>query len=220
MHRFRLAAVPVDDYDTTNARIERGRMRELGVRDGDTIKITGPKSSGAVCRPVEDGFKLPNDSDVTYLSPDHVILPQIRVSNIVALNITGGGSGLIPVTVEKVHDGTVPAARVCMMSMNSNQDDACFDRGRLDKLVVCRNDRPYFQDAEPKNHFSYQVTCVEPVDYSQIMSDTAAEFVPANPAAARSSPNDVTRQTHRCGAHSLSGKQKQRGSHHPITRGV
>lgn len=191
MHRFRASAFPVEDYDTTNARIERGRMQEIGVRDGDTIKITGMKSSGAVCRPVEDGFRLPNDSDVTYLSPNPVILPEIRVSNLVAQNITGSGSGLIPVTVEKVHDGAVPADRVCLMSLNSNQDDAGFGRGRLDKLVVCRNNRLYFRDAEPANSFGYQVTGVEPGDYSQITSDTAVEFVPANPAVVRSSLNVV-----------------------------
>jgi len=166
-------------------------MQEIGLRDGDTIKITGMESSGAVCRPVEDGFKLPNDSDVTYLSPNPAILPEIRVSNLVALNITGTGSGLIPVTVEKVHDGTVPADRVCLMSLNSNQDDAGFGRGRLDKLVVCKDDRLHFRDAEPANSFGYQVTGVEPGDYSQITGDTTVEFVPADPAVIRSRHNEM-----------------------------
>jgi len=189
VNRFRVSAFPVDDYDTTNARIEKGRMQEIGVRDGDTIRITGMRSSGAICRPVEDGFKIPNDSEVTYLSPNPTILPGIRVSNHIMRNIIHTSSGLIPVTVEKIRDGTLPASRVCLMSLNVNSRDGDFDKSRLDGLVVCRNNRLYFGAEEPKNNFGYMVSNVEPADYSQITRHTAIEFVPADTQAILSSQN-------------------------------
>ena len=187
MYRFRLSAFPVDDYDTTNARIEKKMMREIGLHDGDTIKITGMESSGAVCRQVEDGFEMPNDSDVTYLSPNPVVLPSIRVSNHVIRNINPHGSGLTPVSVEKMHDGTVEADRACLMSLNVNSNGAGFDKSRLNKLIACKNNRFYFRDAEPKNNFGCLITGVEPTDYAQITEDTAVEIVPADPKVIHSS---------------------------------
>ncbi|MCH9659174.1 hypothetical protein K0U27_10915 [archaeon] len=63
---------------------------------------------------------IPNDSEITYLNDNPVSLPQIRASNLVLQNINRHGAGLIPITVEKIHNQTVPASRVCMMLLNSN----------------------------------------------------------------------------------------------------
>ena len=181
MNRFRLSACPVDDYDTSVVRIEKSKMQEMGIRDGDTVKITAMESTGAVCHSTEDGFELSNDSEITYFNDNPVVFPSLRVSNFVGQNINRHGAGLIPVTVEKIHDGVSQAKRVCLMSLNSNSDNANFDKSKLDGLVVTKNDRFTFRDAEPKNNFGYMVTCVEPADYSQITRHTAVEFVSVNP---------------------------------------
>ena len=181
LNRFRLSTFPVDDYDTSVVRIEKSRMQKLGIHEGDTVKISGVQSTGAICLSVDDGYVIPNDSEITYLNDNPVILPQIRASNLVLQNINRHGAGLIPITVEKVHDGTIPASRVCMMLLNSNPDTTKVRTEKVDGLIVSKDDRFMFHDAEPQNNFGYLITSVEPADYSQITKDTKMEFVSANP---------------------------------------
>ncbi len=187
MNRFRLSTFPVDDYDTSVVRIEKSRMQEIGIREGDTVKISGVKSTGAICRSVDDGYVIPNDSEITYLNDDPVILPQIRASNLVLQNINRHGAGLIPITVEKIHDGTVPASRVCMMLLNPNPDTSKIGTEKTDGLVVSKDDRFMFHDTGPQNNFGCLITSVEPADCSQITKDTDLEFVSVNPDVLRSS---------------------------------
>ncbi|MCV0409612.1 DUF5643 domain-containing protein [Nitrosopumilus sp.] len=181
MNRFRLLPPTVDDFDTTIVRIGKSQMEKMGLHDGDTVKVTGMKSSGALCYSIDDDFKLPNDSDITYLSENPTILPSLRAGNFVGYNINRHGSGLIPVSVEKVYEGTRPASKVCLMSLNSGSDDESFARSKLDALIVCENDRLNFRDAVPQNNFGYHITCVEPSDYAQITKDTVIEFVKIKP---------------------------------------
>jgi len=181
MNRFRLLPSTVDDFDTTIVRIKKSQMEKIGLHDGDTVKITGMKSSGALCYSMEDDFKLPKDSEITYLSENPTILPPLRAGNFVGYNINFHGSGLIPVSVEKVHDGIIPASKVCLMSLNSNSDNESFAKSKLDTLIICENDRLNFRDAVPQNNFGYHITCVEPSDYCQITKDTIIEFVKVNP---------------------------------------
>ena len=187
MNRFRLSTFPVDDYDTSVVRIEKSRMQEIGIREGDTVTISGGQSTGAICRSVDDGYVIPNDSKITYLNDNPVILPQIRASNLVLQNINRHGAGLIPITVKKIHDGTVSASRVCMMLLNSNPDISKIGAEKVDGLVVSKDDRFMFHDAERQNNFGCLITSVEPADYSQITKDTHLEFASANPDVLRSS---------------------------------
>ena len=186
MNRFRLSTFPVDDYDTSVVRIEKSRMQKLGICDGDTVKISGVQSTGAICHSVEDGYVIPNDSEITYLNENPIILPQIRASNLVLQNINRHGAGLIPVTVEKIHDKTISASRVQMMLLNSH-DATKIRTEKLDKLIISKDDRFMFHEAEPQNNFGCIITSVEPADYRQITKDTKIEFVSVNPNVLRSS---------------------------------
>ena len=186
MNRFRMLPPTVDDFDKTIVRIEKSQMDEMGLHDGDTVKITGMRSSGALCYVIEDGFKLQSDSDITFLSDNPIILPTIRGGSFVGYNINHHGSGLIPVTVEKVCDGTRPASKVCLMSLSSSPNDEGFAKSKLDTMIVCKNDRLNFRDGMPQNNFGFLITCVEPSDYSQITKDTVIEFVKINPNRLRS----------------------------------
>ena len=186
MNRFRLSTFPVDDYDTSVVRIEKSRMQEMGIHEGDTVKVSGAQSTGTICHSVEDGYVIPNDSEITYINENPVILPQIRASNLVLQNINRHGAGLIPVTVQKVHNGTIPASRVQMMLLNSH--DATNSRiEKLDKLIVSKDDRFMFHESEPHNNFGCLITSVDPADYCQITNDTKIEFVSTNPNVLRSS---------------------------------
>jgi len=102
MNRFRLSTFPVDDYDTSVVRIEKSRMQKIRIHEGDTVKISEVQSTDAICRSVDDGYGIPNDSEITYLNDNPVILPQIRASNLVLQNINRHETGLIPITVEKI----------------------------------------------------------------------------------------------------------------------
>ena len=181
MERFRMLPPLVDDFDTTTVRIEESRMQELGIHNGDTVKIRGMQSSGAVCLAVKDHFKMPNDSEITYLYDPPVILPTVRAGSFVVQNVNLHGSGLIPVSIEKVHDGTRPAHKVCLMSLDSCSENEQFEKSRLDTLIVCRNNRLHFRSHDRRNNFGYMVTRVEPADYSQIIRDTVIEFVKTDP---------------------------------------
>lgn len=188
LNRFRLSAFPVDDYDTSVVRIEKSRMQELGIREGDTVRVSGAQSTGAICQSVNDGYVIPNDSEITYLNDNPVILPQIRASNLILQNINCHGAGLIPVTVDKVRDGTVPAIRVRMMLLNRHPDTAKIRTDKIDGLIVSKGDRFMFHESEPQNNFGCLITSVEPADYCQITKkDTKVDIVSANPSTLRSS---------------------------------
>jgi len=102
LSRFRLSTFSVDDYGTSVIRIEKSRMQEVGIHEGNTIKLSEAQSTGAICCSVDDGYVIPNDSEITYINDDPVILPQIRASNLVLQNINRHGAGLIPIDVEKI----------------------------------------------------------------------------------------------------------------------
>ncbi len=185
---YRIHSILADDFDTTTVRIEKSQMQKLGISDGDTVKITGTKSSGAICRPIDDGFKLPSDSDIIYASKNATILPQLRPSNFVAESITDyGGSGLIPVTLEKICDGASAASKVSLMPLSSGTNTGNFDKNKLNKAIVCKGNRFRFRDSDPRKNFGFLVTGVEPSDYSQITTCTEIEFVPTDPNVIHSS---------------------------------
>lgn len=185
---YRIHPILADDFDTTTVRIEKSQMQRLGINEGDTVKVMGTKSAGAICRSIDDGFKLPSDSDIIYASKNAAILPQLRPSNFVAENITDHrGSGVIPITLEKIWDGALAASKVSLMPLSSGTNTGNFDKNKLNKAIVCKNNRFHFRDSDPRKNFGFLVTGVEPSDYSQIIKDTEIEFVPTDPNIIHSS---------------------------------
>lgn len=185
---FRVHPTIADDLDTTIIRIEKSQMQKLGISEGDTVKVTGTKSTGATCYSINDVFKLPSDSDIIYASKNAATLPQLRPSNFVAENMTGhGGSGLVPVTLEKVCEGTSAASRVLLMPLHSTTNTDNFDKSQLNKAIICKNDRFHFRDSDPRKNFGFLVAGVEPSDYTQVTKDTEIEFVPTDPNIVHSS---------------------------------
>lgn len=179
MDAFRTFSPIADDLDTTIVRIEKNQMQKLGISEGDTVKVTGAKSAGALCHSIDDGFKMSQDSDIVYASSDTDILPQLRASNFVAGNITKHGSaGMVPVTLEKIHDGVKAANKVLLMSLDSGSKINAFDKSKLNRVIVCKNNKFYFRNSEPQKNFAFLVTGVEPSDYCQINKDTTVEVVP------------------------------------------
>ena len=74
-----------------------------------------------------------------------------------------------------------------MMLLNSNPDTSKMVTEKVDGLIVSKDDRFMFHEAEPQNNFGCLITSVEPADYSQITKDTKIEFVSTNPNVLRSS---------------------------------
>ena len=163
MNRFRVFPPLADDLDTTIVRIEHNQMQKLGIKEGDTVRVTGTADTGATYHPIDDGFELSNDCDIFYLPENSTTLPQLRPSNFVADNMTDHtGAGLIPAKIEKVFDGTIPASKVTLMSLSSNTDLSQFDKSKLDKAIVCKGNRFHFRDSESRGNFLFQIADVQP----------------------------------------------------------
>ncbi|AIC14660.1 hypothetical protein NVIE_004650 [Nitrososphaera viennensis EN76] len=142
-------------------------MNELGINSGDVVKVTGVRSTGAVCLPLEPGYRHPNDSEITYLSKSD-ILPQIRISDVVALNTNN--TGAILVEVEKVQSSH--AQKVSFASLDSRFNAGNLDKGELLGMVVCKGDRINLQD-----YHQVIVTDIYAADFSLIDDSTEIEFV-------------------------------------------
>lgn len=164
-----------EDFNTSIIRIESSQMRELGINPGDVVRVTGVRSTGAICMPIEDGYKQPSDSTITYLSESGIILPQARISNIVALNTNNEGASVVE--IEKVAQST-PAQRVIFTTLDARCIEKSLDKDRFVGLVVCKGDRIIFNDdEEPALSCLFWVTDTYPNDFSIIDKGTKIEFI-------------------------------------------
>src|SRR2546426_7350544 len=92
-----------EDFNRSIIRIENDQMQELGINSGDVVQVTGVRSTGAICMPIEIGYKQSSDSKITYF-PESRILPQARISNIVALNTNNEDASIVE--IEKAAQST------------------------------------------------------------------------------------------------------------------
>jgi hypothetical protein len=160
--------MPLDeDMGTTRVRIETSQMKELGINPGDVVKVTGVRGTGAVCLPVNNGYRHPGDSEITYL-PWSAVLPQARLSDIVTLNINNM-MGALQVDIEKVQSSK--AQKVLFSSVNPDINLNNLDRSKLLGTVVCKGDRMKLRDCR-----QIIVTDVHPADFSIIDEATEIEF--------------------------------------------
>lgn len=180
---FRLHPPLFEDLGTTIVRIESGQMNDLGIKPGDAVKITGTKSTGAICLPVDTGYKSPNDSDIVYLSQSK-ILPQARASDLVANNIFGIGGGLVQVEIEKIP--SINAEKVCIASLDGMPCDSKVSQNNILGFVVCKNNRFYCNNLSAEKNFAILITDVTPDDYCIITKDTQLEFL-------KNIPSEITR---------------------------
>lgn len=179
MNEFRPLPPMVDDLETTTIRIEKSQMRRLGINEGDTVKVTGAASTGAVCHSVEDGFKMSSDPDIFYSPEGRGVLPQLHAGGQVLRNLSPRDSvAFAPVSLEKICDGARPASRVSLMPRDSGVDSVKLDREKLHGIVTCRGDEIRQLDPDAANGRMFMVTGVEPSDYAQITKDTEMDLVP------------------------------------------
>ncbi len=139
----------------------------MGIKQGDIVKVTGTKSTGAVCLEIDDSLKVYNDPEIIYTSKSG-ILPQARVSDLVLTNIGSVGQGLAPIEIQKIPYTVAKSVTLIPLEF----DEKKFEKARLEGLVVCKNDRIYFHD----QNLGFFVDCVEPNDYAIITKDTKIEF--------------------------------------------
>ena len=179
VNEFRPLPPMIDDLEATSVKIEKSQIRRLGINEGDTVKVTGAASTGAVCHSVEDSFKMSSDPDISYSPEGKGILPQLRAGGPVLRNLNPYSStAFIPVSVEKVFDGTRPASRVSLIPHGPGADAGTLDREWLHGLVARRGDRIQRLDPDAAARYMFLVTGVEPSDYAQITKDTEIEVVP------------------------------------------
>lgn len=168
---FRTFPPILQDCGKTVIKIEQDQMTALGINSGDTVKVTWRKTTGAFCLPVESGFKQPNDSEIKYLNKS-AILPQARMSDIVSNNVGNQGCGLVQVEIEKTN--TTIASKVTLMSYDSEINAKTLDRKKLEGLIICKNNRLGWYDDQS---LCFEITDVQPCDYSVIDKNTKLEFL-------------------------------------------
>ena len=172
---FRIFPPSPDDLLSTTIRIEKSQMERLGIKTGEIVKITGTRTTAATCLPIENGFSMPSDPDITYLENSHV-LPQARPGGITMENLNHrGGEGLGQVKIEKTTSSIaekISLIRVGKMQPNRSQ----FDESKLFGLVATKDDRIYFRDEDYQLNFGCTVKDVQPEGFCVIDKDTILEF--------------------------------------------
>lgn len=162
-----------EDFNKSIIRVEANQMLQLGINPGDVVKVTGVRSTGAICMPIENGYRQPSDSRITYL-PETGIMPQARISNIVALNTNNEGA--LMVEMDKVAQSTI-AQKVTLTTWDANCIGKSLDEERFAGLVLCKGDRIVFNDdKETVPSCLYWVTDVYPNDFSIIGKGTRIEL--------------------------------------------
>ena len=87
---FRIFPPSPDDLLSTTIRIEKSQMERLGIKTGEIVKVTGTRTTAATCLPIEDGFSIPSDPNITYLE-NSPVLPQARPGGITMENLNHRG---------------------------------------------------------------------------------------------------------------------------------
>jgi hypothetical protein len=80
------------DLGKTCVRIDEEHIHVLGVKSGNMVKISGCRTSGAICLPL-DLESRQSHVDVIYHNEANKKIPLIQLSNLVSCNIRGGNVG-------------------------------------------------------------------------------------------------------------------------------
>ena len=192
---FRTLPPSPDDLLSTTIRIEKSQMERLGIKTGEVVKVTGTRTTAATCLPIEDGFRISSDPDITYLE-NTPILPQARPGGITMENLNHrGGEGLGQVRIEKTTSSM--AEKILLVKIERAQPgESKFDESKLFGLIASKFDRIYFRDNDYRLNFGCTVKDVQPKGFCIIDKDTAIEF-------SEDAPKQVTRNVNRGELHNL-----------------
>lgn len=167
---FRISPSLSNYYEKSTVRIGPEQMKSLGINEGDFVKVTGTKSTGAICLPMANDNQ--NSSNIVYLSKSG-IFPLVQVTQHVVQNI-GIHPGLSLIQIEKIQSNL--AQRVSLVSLNGEFDEMKLDKSKLADLVVYKQNRIYLTDANPQNNYAFLVTSVRPDTFAKITNNTKIEF--------------------------------------------
>ena len=172
---FRILPPSPDDLLSTTIRIEKSQMERLGIKIGEIVKVTGARTTAATCLPVEDGFRVPSDPDITYIE-NTTIFSQARPGGITMENLNHrGGEGLGQVRIEKTTSSV--AEKISLVKVgHAHTGKAGFDESKLFGLVASKDDRIYFRDEDYQLNFGCTVKDVQPKGFCVIDKDTVLEF--------------------------------------------
>ncbi|QMU55022.1 MAG: hypothetical protein GKS07_09115 [Nitrosopumilus sp.] len=181
---FRVFPPSADDLLSTTIRIEKSQMERLDIKTGEIVKVTGARTTAATCLPLEDGFSIPNDPEMTYLE-NTPALPQARPGGITMENLNHHRmAGLGPIQIEKVQSSV--AERISLVKVsNPKSSKTEFDKTWLFGLVVSKDDRIYFRNEDYNLKFGCIVKDVQPEGFCVIDKDTLLEFSEDSPRPRR-----------------------------------
>ncbi|MGI0058655.1 MAG: hypothetical protein ACREBJ_02705 [Nitrosotalea sp.] len=85
MISFRVIPSHPDDRGKNRIRVGKDQMRKLGISSGDTVLVTGTKTTAAICLPSDDK-RLPHDPEFEFLYDTGTKLPTARLNDVTLYN--------------------------------------------------------------------------------------------------------------------------------------
>lgn len=171
---FRVYPFNSTDWGKTHVRIDKKQMQMMNVRSGDIVKISGCRTSGAVCLPLDPESK--SHVNVIYHDESSRKIPLIQLSNLVCLNIRGGNTGEL---VEVSKANAIKAERL-VLGTNKNlfsykKENLALDK--LEGLIVSIGDGVNIPHLDLPNTTPFQVIDANPfADLYLIDKYTRIEF--------------------------------------------
>lgn len=172
---FRVFPFKPMDLGKTCVRIDEKHMQMLDVKSGDMVKISGCRTSGAICLPLDLESKQ-SHVDIIYHDESSKKIPLVQLSNIVSCNIRGGNVGEL-VVVSKAK--AVRAERIVLGTNQTlfpyNKENLALDK--LDGMVVSKGDRVDMPHSDSPQTTPFQVLDANPVGELYIIDkNTRIEF--------------------------------------------
>lgn len=160
------------EMDKTWVRIDEKYMQVLGVKSGDIVKISGSRTTGAICLPLDPESKQ-SHVDVIYHDESSKKIPPIQLGNIVCSNIRGGNVGeLVEVSKAKA----VEAERIVLGTIVTYTTEN-LALGKLEGLIVSKEDRVNIPHSDSHSITPFQVVNAIPAsDFWIIGKNTKIEF--------------------------------------------
>ena len=111
---FRTTSPHPSDFGKARVRIGEEYMKRLGVAPGETIQVTGIRTTAATCFPL-DREPLPHDSEFEFLDDLGTRFPVVRLSDIVSRNALGNN----PLPIVKIEKSCATNSKLITLSPKS-----------------------------------------------------------------------------------------------------
>lgn len=138
------------DLGKTTIRMKKTHMQELGIQNGDIVKITGGKTTHAFCLQWDDDYDNQNEKNFVCLDESSKKMPVIKISDLTYSNLRNFHFGNL---VELQKSNAVKANKVTITPLYvlgaTEKNDYNLDWLK-EEIVVSKGDRIVGRNDDPK----------------------------------------------------------------------